>query len=91
MLGSSLPSVVCRRAPILFTFLCFCLCIMVSSTYCVVFLFCFSRLVFTMFPISLDYPFVFVPSEFSDVSIRNNGQHSTNVNKINNELEIMTF
>ena len=37
--GSFLPLVVCRRAHVLFT--CVCLRVMVSNTYCVVFLFCF--------------------------------------------------
>jgi hypothetical protein len=41
MFDSSLPPVVCRNAHVLFT-LFVCLHIMVSNTYCVVFLFCFS-------------------------------------------------
>jgi hypothetical protein len=40
--GSSLPTVVCRMAHVLFTFFCGCLCIVVSNTYCAVFLLCLS-------------------------------------------------
>ena len=41
LFGSSLPPPVCRRIHVLFT-LFVCLCIVVSNTYCVVFLFCLS-------------------------------------------------
>ena len=41
MFGSSLPPVVCRRVDVLFTLFVF-PCVVVSNTYCVVFLFCFS-------------------------------------------------
>jgi hypothetical protein len=41
MFGSSLPPVVCMRVDILFTLFVFA-CVVVSNTYCVVFLFCFS-------------------------------------------------
>jgi len=41
MFSSSLPPVVCRRADVLFTLFVFA-CVVVSNTYCVVFLFCFS-------------------------------------------------
>ena len=41
MFGSSLPPVVCRRVDVLFTLFVFA-CVVVSNTYCVVFLFCFS-------------------------------------------------
>ena len=42
MFGLSLLPVVCRRACVVFTFICVCLRIAVSNTYCVVFLFCLS-------------------------------------------------
>ena len=45
MIDSSLPQVVCRRAHVFFLFfciICVCLRILVSNTYCVVFLLCFS-------------------------------------------------
>jgi hypothetical protein len=41
MFGSSLPPVVFRRIDVLFTLFVFA-CVVVSNTYCVVFLFCFS-------------------------------------------------
>jgi hypothetical protein len=41
MFDSSLPPVVCRRVHVLFTLIVF-VCAVVSNTYCVVFLFCFS-------------------------------------------------
>ena len=41
MLGSSLPPVVCRRVDVLFMLFVFAS-VVVSNTYCVVFLFCFS-------------------------------------------------
>ena len=42
MFGSSLPAVVCRKANALFTLFVFVLHIVVSNTYCVVFLLCLS-------------------------------------------------
>jgi hypothetical protein len=45
---------------------CLCLCIVVTNTYCVVFLFCFSS---SMLPFSLDCPFLIAPSIFSNVYI----------------------
>jgi hypothetical protein len=60
MFGPSLPSVVCRRAHVLYTLFVF----VVSNTYCVVSLFCFSL---SMLPVSLDCPFLIVPSVFSTV------------------------
>jgi hypothetical protein len=39
-------------------YLCVLLRIVVSNIYCVVFLFCFFRLVYPMWPVSLDCPFV---------------------------------
>ena len=63
--SSSLPSVTCSRAHVLFTLFVFCLRIVVSNTFCfVVSLFCLSS---TMFPISLDCPFLIAPSVFSNV------------------------
>jgi hypothetical protein len=57
MFGSSLPSVVCRRAYVLFTFSCVCLCIVVPNTYyvvfsssCLPFVVSFSRLSFLIAP-----------------------------------------
>jgi hypothetical protein len=41
--------------------------IVVSNTYCVVFLFCFSS---SMLPVSLDCPFVIAPSIFSNVYLQ---------------------
>jgi len=64
MLGLPLPPVVCRMDDVLFTFVCVCLRIVVSNTYCVVFLFCFSS---SMLPVSLDCPFLIAPSVFSNV------------------------
>ena len=83
MFDSSLPSVVCWRAQILFMLLVFvwfvftfsCLLegsnlvyvisvylhLVVSNTYCVVFLFCLSS---SMLPVSLDCPFLIAPSVF---------------------------
>jgi hypothetical protein len=63
-------AVVCRRARILFTFL-FCLRIVVSTTYCVVFYFGFSPFVYPMLPVSLDCRFLITstPSVFSNVYI----------------------
>ena len=42
LFGSSFPSVVCRRTHVVFTLCVFVLCIVVSNTYYVVFLFYFS-------------------------------------------------
>jgi len=41
MLGTFLPPRVCKKAHVIYV-ICVCLRIMVSNTYCVVFLFCFS-------------------------------------------------
>ena len=41
---------------------CVCLCMLVSNTYCV-----FLRLVYPMLPVSLDCPFLIVPSVFSNI------------------------
>ena len=75
MFGSSLPAVVCRRSHVLFTLFLFVLVfffwgggrIVVSNTYCVVFLFCFFVLCTLMLPVSLDFPFLIAPSVFSNV------------------------
>ena len=60
MLSSSLPPVVCRRgwAHVLFTLFVVCLCVVVYSTYCVVFLFCCICLVASFSGLSIfDFPF----------------------------------
>ena len=46
---------------------CLVLGIVVSNTYCGVFLFCCSSSVCPMLPVSLDYPFLIVPSVFTNV------------------------
>ena len=80
MFGSSLPPVVCRRVHV-FTSSCLwegscliyvifvCLRIVVSNTYCVVFMLCFSSscLLYPMLPVSLDCPFLIAPSAFSNL------------------------
>ena len=48
-------------------YLCFSSCKVVSTTYCVVFLCVFLRLVYLMLPVSLDSSFVIVSSVFSNV------------------------
>jgi len=58
MLGSSLPPVVCRRTHVLFTFVCVSLRIVVSKTFCVLFLFFFLRLVYVTSFVSPDCPFL---------------------------------
>ena len=50
------------------SFMCVCLRIVVSNTYCVVFLFLFVMcFVYPMLPVSLDYPLFLAPAVFSDV------------------------
>jgi hypothetical protein len=51
---------------------CFCLRILVSNTYYIVLCFCFvfRHLVYTMFPVFLDCPFLIVSSVFSNVYLR---------------------
>jgi hypothetical protein len=61
MFGSSLLPVVCRRT--LTYVICVSLYIVVSNTYCAVFLFC----IFVLLPISLDCPFFIGPSVFFNV------------------------
>ena len=59
MFGSSLPPVDCRRARVLFQYMCcFCLRIVV---------FCFLRLVYPILPVFLDCPFLIAHSVFSNV------------------------
>ena len=48
-------------------FVCLCLRIVVSNTYCVVFLFAFLRLLYFIMSVSLDCPFLITPSVFSNV------------------------
>ena len=47
--------------------ICVCLCIVMSNTYCVVF--CFSPSYVPMLPVSLDWPFLILPSVLSNVYI----------------------
>jgi len=67
MLGS-LPRVVCIGFMSFLRYVCVCLRIVVSNTYCVVFfclfVFCF---VYPILPVSLDYPLFIAPVVFSDV------------------------
>jgi hypothetical protein len=60
-----------RRGACLIYVIFVCLSVVVSNTYCVVFLFCLSsfllRLVYPMLPVSLDCPFFIAPSVFSNV------------------------
>ena len=44
--------------------ICVCLHKVMPNTYCVVFVFIFLRLVYPMFPVSLDCPFLIAPSVF---------------------------
>ena len=68
MLGLSLPPVVCMGFMFFLRYVCVCLRIVVSNTYCVVFLFLFVLcFVYPMLPVSLGYPFLIAPSVFSDV------------------------
>ena len=59
MFGSSLPPAVCRRVDVLFTLFVLA-CVVVSNTYCVVFLF------------SLSLPYVHYGANFSGFSIFDN-------------------
>ena len=65
--GSSLPSVVCRRAHVLFTLFVF-VCVQWCSTHIILWL-CFVCLclVYPILPVSLDSPFTIAPSVFSNV------------------------
>ena len=68
MFGSSLPSVVCRSLISYLRYLWVFWRIVVSNTYCVVFIVLFVLyFVYQMLPVSLDCPFVIVPSVFSNV------------------------
>jgi hypothetical protein len=100
MFDSSLPSVVCWRAQILFMLLVFvwfvftfsCLLegsnlvyvisvylhLVVSNTYCVVFLFCLSS---SMLPVSLDCPFLIAPSVFFNMYLNPSLDYSTLINQ----------
>jgi hypothetical protein len=69
---SSLLAVVCRRAYVLLTLFVF-LCVQWCSTRIVLcFCFIFLCLVYPMLPVSLDCPFLFVPSVFSNIYILSN-------------------
>jgi hypothetical protein len=69
MFGSSLPPVVCRRAHVLFTLFVF-VCIEWCPTPIVLcFCFVFLHLVYPKLPVSLDCPFFYAPSVFSNVHI----------------------
>ena len=68
MLDSSLPSVVGMGFMPFLRYVCVCLRIVVSNTYCVVFLFLFVLcFVYPMLPVSLDYPLFLAPAVISDV------------------------
>ena len=47
--------------------ICVCLCVVVSNTYCVCYCFVILRIVYLMLSVSLDYPFLIVPSVFHNV------------------------
>jgi hypothetical protein len=47
--------------------ICVCLCVVVSNTYCVCYCFVILRIVYLMLSVSLDYPFLIVPSVFYNV------------------------
>ena len=72
MFGSSLPPVVCRRSHVLFTLFVFVYVIVVSNTFCVVFLFC------VLLPVSLDCPFLIARSVFSNVYLCKLGKSGDN-------------
>jgi hypothetical protein len=55
--------------------ICVCLRIVVSNTYCVFVLFCFSSSCVPMLPVSLDCPFLIAPSVFSNVYKQDRQQH----------------
>ena len=80
MFDLSLPPVVCRRAHVFFTLLVFALRTLVSKTYCVVFLFCFYRLVYPMLPVSMDFPLLIALSVFSNVYLLRNTRLSIHFN-----------
>ena len=68
MFGSSLPSVVCRKAHVLYIFACYAAANRLSFLCCVLCLFVFVLcLVYPMLPVSLDCPFSIVLSVFSNV------------------------
>ena len=67
MVGSVSPPVVCGNAHVILTFIVVFFSIVVSNTYCVVFLFCVSS---SMLPVSLDCQFVIVPSIFFNVYLQ---------------------
>jgi hypothetical protein len=66
MFDSSLHSVVCGRARVLFSYLCF-LGVVVSQHIVLCFCFVFLCLVYRMLPVSLDCPCFIAPSIFSNV------------------------
>ena len=63
----SMLTVVYRGGSCLIYVICACLRIVVSNTYCAVFLFDFLRFVNTMLSVSLDCPSLIAPSGFSNV------------------------
>ena len=71
MFVSWLPLVVCRRAHVLFTLCVFVWCMVVSSTYCVLFFVLFvivlCHVYSCQFLSNLDSPFLIVPLVFSNV------------------------
>jgi hypothetical protein len=71
MFCSLLPPVVCRERIYHLRYI-VSLRIVVSNTYCDLFLFCFLRLVFPILPVSLDCQFLIAPSVFSNIYILTN-------------------
>ena len=67
MFGSSLPPVVCRMAHVLFTLFMFVYLQWCPTHIVLCFCFVFLRLLYPMFPVSLDCPFVIATSVFSNV------------------------
>jgi hypothetical protein len=70
MFGSSFPLSCLYDDSCLIYVLCASLRIVVSNTYCVVFLFCFLRLVYDMLPVSLDCPLLMALSVISSVYLQ---------------------
>jgi len=66
MFSSFLHPVVCRRTHVLFTLFLFA-CIVMSNTYCVVFLFCFSSSYVSYVASFSGLPFLIAPSVFSNI------------------------
>ena len=63
-----LPPDVCRMAHVIYV-ISICLPIVLSNSYCVVFMFCFPSVCAPYVAVSLDCPFLIVPSVFSNVYV----------------------